>query len=77
MMQWVMMLHLKYKFIIEKSVNMYDEELINIIKNTLEIVCKLNNEKKDYIKYIIHICIALIVSFTIIICCFYLLYFTM
>ena len=56
---------------------MYDEELFNMLKNTLEIVCKLNNEKKDYMKDMIHICITLIVSFTIIICCFYLLYFTM
>ena len=56
---------------------MNNEELIEILKNTIDLVCKLNNEKKNYIRSIVNICISLIVSFTIIICCFYLLYFTM
>ena len=56
---------------------MNNEELIEILKNTIDLVCKLNNEKKNYIKSIVNICISLIISFTIIICCFYLLYFTM
>ena len=54
-----------------------NDELLKTLKTTLEIIIKLNNEKRDYIKNIVKICIALIISFTIIICCFYILYFTM
>ena len=56
---------------------MYDNELIETLKETLELIAKLNYEKRDYIKSIVNICIALIISFTIIICFFYFLYFTM
>ena len=56
---------------------MNNDELLKTLKTTLEIIIKLNNEKRDYIKNIVKICIALIISFTIIICCFYILYFTM
>ena len=55
---------------------MYDNELIETLKETLELIAKLNYEKRDYIKSIVHICIALIISFTIIICFFYFLYFS-
>lgn len=54
---------------------MYDEEL-KLIKDMLGIITQLNREKKDYLKSLVHICIAIIISFTIIICCFYTLYFT-
>ena len=54
-----------------------DEEYVKILKDTLKIINALNNQKKDYVKTLMKICIALIFSFTIIICCFYLLYFTM
>ena len=56
---------------------MHDDDLLYTLKITLELVKKLNQEKKDYIRSIVNICIALIISFTIIICCFYALYFTM
>ena len=56
---------------------MHDDDLLYTLKITLELVKKLNHEKKDYIRSIVNICIALIISFTIIICCFYDLYFTM
>ena len=49
---------------------------IKIVKDMINIINVLNNQKKDYIKSLFKICIALIISFTIIICCFYLLYFT-
>ena len=55
---------------------MYDDDLLYTLKITLELVKKLNQEKKDYIRSMVNICIALIISFTIIICCFYALYFT-
>ena len=48
-----------------------------ILKDMIEIIKTLNNQKKDYIKSLFKVCIYLIISFTIIICCFYLLYFTM
>ena len=48
-----------------------------ILKDMIEIIKTLNNQKKDYIRSLFKVCIYLIVSFTIIICCFYLLYFTM
>ncbi len=54
-----------------------DNEIIKIINSTLEIIKNLNEQKKDYISSLMKICISLIFSFTIIICCFYLLYFTM
>ena len=54
---------------------MCDDDL-KLIKDMIEAITQLNYEKKDYIKSLIHICIALIISFTIIICCFYTLYFT-
>ena len=54
-----------------------EEEYIKILKETLKIINVLNNQKKDYVKILMKICLALIFSFTIIICCFYLLYFTM
>ena len=54
---------------------MNDDE-IKIVKDMIKIINILNNQKKDYIKSLFKICIALIISFTIIICCFYLLYFT-
>ena len=56
---------------------MNEKDLLETLKITIELVRKLNNEKRDYIKSIVKICIALIISFTIIICCFYALYFTM
>ena len=54
-----------------------NDELIKALKETLEIVKILNYQKRDYIKTLVKVCISLIISFTIIICCFYLLYFTM
>ena len=54
-----------------------NDKLLETLKITLELVIKLNNEKRDFIKSIVKICVALIISFTIIICCFYALYFTM
>lgn len=54
-----------------------DNDFIKILKDTLEIINILNNQKKDYIKSIVNVCIALIISFTVIVCCFYILYFTM
>ena len=36
----------------------------------------LTNSKQEYIKSIKHICIAIIISFTILICFFYYMYFT-
>ena len=56
---------------------MDNDNLLETLKITIELVRKLNNEKRDYIKSIVKICISLIISFTIIICCFYALYFTM
>ena len=56
---------------------MDNDNLLETLKITIELVRKLNNEKRDYIKSIVKICISLIISFTVIICCFYALYFTM
>ena len=42
-----------------------DDDIVKIIKDTLEIIKILNEQKKDYIN-----------SFTVIIFCFYALYFT-
>ena len=53
-----------------------NDDDIKIVKDMINIINVLNNQKKDYIKSLFKICIALIISFTIIICCFYLLYFT-
>ena len=54
-----------------------DDDIVKIIKDTLEIIKILNEQKKDYINSLLKVCIALIISFTVIICCFYALYFTM
>ena len=54
-----------------------DDDVVKIIKDTLEIIKILNEQKKDYINSLLKVCIALIISFTVIICCFYALYFTM
>ena len=56
---------------------MDNDDLLETLKITIELIRKLNNEKRDYIKSIVKICISLIISFTFIICCFYALYFTM
>ena len=56
---------------------MNDNEMKEIIKETLKLIKEDNYRKKDFIKSIVNICIALIISFTVIICCFYILYFTM
>ena len=54
-----------------------DDDVVKIIKDTLEIIKILNEQKKDYVHSLLKVCIALIISFTVIICCFYALYFTM
>ena len=54
-----------------------DDDIVKIIKDTLEIIKILNEQKEDYINSLLKVCIALIISFTVIICCFYALYFTM
>ena len=54
-----------------------DDDAVKIIKDTLEIIKILNEQKKDYIHSLLKVCICLIISFTVIICCFYTLYFTM
>ena len=54
-----------------------NDDIVKILKDTMEIIKVLNNQKKDYINSIMKICIALIISFTVIITCFYTLYFTM
>ena len=54
-----------------------DDDIVKILKDTLEIIKILNEQKKDYINSLLKVCIALIISFTVIICCFYALYFTM
>ena len=54
-----------------------DDDIVKIIKDTVEIIKILNEQKKDYINSLLKVCIALIISFTVIICCFYALYFTM
>ena len=54
-----------------------DDDIVKIIKDTLEIIKILNEQKKDYIHSLLKVCIALIISFTVIICFFYALYFTM
>ena len=56
---------------------MNNDDLLETLKITMDLIRKLNNEKRDYIKSIVKICIALIISFTFIKCCFYALYFTM
>ena len=56
---------------------MNENDLLETLKITIELVKKLNNEKRDYIKSIVKICITLIISFTIIICWVYALYCTM
>ena len=54
-----------------------DDDIVKILKDTLEIIKILNEQKKDYINSLLKVCIALIISFTVIMCCFYALYFTM
>ena len=54
-----------------------DDDVVKILKDTIEIIKTLNEQKKDYINSLLKVCIALIISFTVIICCFYALYFTM
>ena len=54
-----------------------DDDIVKIIKDTLEIIKILNEQKKDYINSLLKVCICLIISFTVIICFFYALYFTM
>ena len=54
-----------------------DDDIVKIIKDTLEIIKILNEQKKDYIHSLLKVCICLIISFTVIICFFYALYFTM
>ena len=54
-----------------------DDDVVKIIKDTLEIIKILNEQKKDYIHSLLKVCICLIISFTVIICFFYALYFTM
>ena len=54
-----------------------DDDIVKIIKDTLEIIKILNEQRKDYIHALMKVCIALIISFTVIICSFYALYFTM
>ena len=51
--------------------------MVKIIIDTLEIIKILNDKMNDYINSLLKVCIALIISFTVIICCFYALYFTM
>ena len=54
-----------------------DDDIVKILKDTIEIIKILNEQKKDYIHSLLKVCISLIISFTVIICCFYVLYFTM
>ena len=54
-----------------------DDDIVKIIKDTLLIIKILNEQKKDYINSLLKVCITLIISFTVIICCFYALYFTL
>ena len=72
---------LKLQFNLYKLYNLggeiMDDDIVKILKDTLEIIKILNEQKKDYINSLLKVCIALIISFTVIICCFYALYFTM
>ena len=54
-----------------------NDDIVKILKDTLGIIKILNEQKKDYINSLQKISKALIISFTVIICCFYALYFTM
>ena len=54
-----------------------DDDSVKILKDTLEIITILNEQNKYYIYSLLKVCICLIISFTVIICCFYALYFTM
>ena len=54
-----------------------DDDVVKILKDTIEIIKTLNEQKKDYINSLLKVCIAIIISFTVIICCFYGLYFTL
>ena len=44
-----------------------DDDIVKIIKDTLEIIKILNAQKKDYINSLLNVCTALIISFTVII----------
>ena len=39
-----------------------DDDIVKIIKDTLEIIKILNEQKKDYINSLLKVCIALIIS---------------
>ena len=54
-----------------------DDDVVKIIKDMIEIIKTINEQKKDYINSLLKVCIAIIISFTVIICCFYALYFTL
>ena len=54
-----------------------DDDVVKILKDTIEIIKTLNEQKNDYINSLLKVCIAIIASFTVIICCFYALYFTL
>ena len=54
-----------------------DDDIVKIIKDTLEIIKILNEQKKDYINSLLKVCICLIITFTVIICSSYAVYFTM
>ena len=54
-----------------------DDDIVKILKDMIEIIKTINEQKKDYINSLLKVCIAIIISFTVIICCFYALYFTL
>ena len=54
-----------------------DDDVVKILKDAIEIIKILNEQKKCYINSLLKVCICLIISFTVIICCCYALYFTM
>ena len=54
-----------------------DDDIVKILKDIIEIIKILNEQKKCYINSLLKVCICLIISFTVIICCFYALYLTM
>ena len=54
-----------------------DDDVVKIIKDTLEIIKILNEQKKEYMNSLLKVCIALIITLTVIICGCYALYFTM
>ena len=82
---WVYVIHIWFKLQVNSIYilvyilggEIMDDDIVKILKDTLEIIKILNEQKKDYINSLLKVCIALIISFTVIICCFYALYFTM